>query len=179
MLSASNCGLLVIDIQGKLATQVANSTRLIANTEALILGCKALELPIVWLEQTPDKLGATVPQLAKQLHPEQALTKTTFSGYANQAIAQRLKSENRQYWLLCGIEAHICVYQTACDLLTNKFNVVLIEDAISSRNIEHKKLALSKLQHNGAQLSNVEMCLYELLADSQHPQFKTILNLIK
>ncbi|NOU50510.1 isochorismatase family protein [Pseudoalteromonas sp. JBTF-M23] len=179
MLNASNCGLLVIDIQGKLATQVVNSTQLIAGTEALILGCKALDLPIVWLEQAPNKLGATVPQLASLLHPEHAITKTTFSGYANHTVAQRIKSENKQYWLVCGIEAHICVYQTARDLLANKFKVMLVEDAISSQHIEHKALALSQLQHNGAQLTNVEMCLYELLADSQHPQFRTILNLIK
>ncbi|BBN83814.1 isochorismatase [Pseudoalteromonas sp. A25] len=179
MLRAENCGLLVIDIQGKLAKTVAHSKDLIAQTQALILGCKALEIPVIWLEQTPDKLGATTPEIAQLLQPGKAITKTTFSGYANSAFVQRLTNENKQHWILCGIEAHICVYQTACDLLSQNLGIVLIEDAISSRNLAHKTLALTKLQQLGAQISNVEMCLYELLRDSQHPKFKTILNLIK
>ncbi|CAH9053848.1 hypothetical protein PSECIP111951_02393 [Pseudoalteromonas holothuriae] len=179
MLNTSNCGLIVIDIQGKLAHKVANSSELIANTRTLILGCQALKLPILWLEQTPDKLGITVKELAQLMPFEQPIAKTTFSGCANHTFMQRLRHTNKCHWLICGIEAHICVYQTASDLLALNFNVVLIDDAISSRSASHKALALQKLQHNGAQLSNIEMCLYELLADSLHPEFRTILQLIK
>ncbi|WP_105170096.1 isochorismatase family protein [Pseudoalteromonas sp. T1lg23B] len=179
MLKDSDCGLIVVDVQGKLARIVDNSEQILLHTSALIQGCQALGLPIIWLEQTPDKLGHTVPELAKLLCTERAITKTTFSGLKNQEAKEKLANENKRHWLICGIEAHICVYQTAMSLLDGGLEVILITDAIASRNAEHKQLAIQKLAHCGAQLSNVEMVLYELLADAQHPKFKTILQLIK
>ncbi|CAM4134833.1 isochorismatase family protein [Pseudoalteromonas byunsanensis] len=179
MLKNSDCGLIVVDVQGKLARVVDNSEQMLQQISTLIQGCQALGLPIIWLEQTLDKLGHTVPELTKLLNAEQIITKTTFSGFLNQAFRTRLANENKSHWLVCGIEAHICVYQTALSLLNNRFGVSLITDAIASRNPEHKQLAIHKLAHSGAQLSNVEMVLYELLADSEHPDFRTILQLIK
>ncbi|MCF6436900.1 hydrolase [Pseudoalteromonas sp. MMG022] len=179
MLKDSDCGLVVIDVQGKLARIIDNSEQTLRNISALIQGAKALDLPIIWLEQTPEKLGRTVPELETLLCDEQVITKTTFSGFLNQAFQTRLANEQRRHWLICGIEAHICVYQTAMSLLDNNFDVTLITDAIASRNVQHKQLAIQKLTHCGAQLSNVEMLLYELLADANHPKFRTILQLIK
>ncbi|KAL8218962.1 UNVERIFIED_CONTAM: hypothetical protein K2H54_000388 [Gekko kuhli] len=145
MLTTTNTGLLVVDIQGKLARLVEGSDALIANTARLVAGARLLGLPVVWLEQNPDKLGAT----------------------------------GVSHWLVCGIEAHICVYQTVLGLLDAGSQVSLVVDAVSSRSAANRELAIHKLAAHGAELTSVEMSLYELLGDCRHPAFRSILALIK
>ncbi|MDP2561762.1 hydrolase [Psychrobium sp. 1_MG-2023] len=179
MLSKHNTGLIVIDIQGKLAQIVSDSSGLLRNTTALIQGAQQLELPIIWLEQLPDKLGETSPELAQLLHPLQPIHKHTFSGYGEPAFIDALDEASVDHWLLCGIESHICVYQTALDLIKHRFHVELVSDCISSRHPDNKTLALNKLQRLGAKLTSVEMCLYEMIVDAHSDDFKPILRYIK
>ncbi|WAF96402.1 isochorismatase family protein [Aeromonas sp. BC14] len=179
MLTTTNTGLLVVDIQGKLARLVEGSDALIANTARLVAGARLLGLPVVWLEQNPDKLGATVPELQLMQAGDLVLPKHSFGALGEPALADALARQDVSHWLVCGIEAHICVYQTVLGLLDAGSQVSLVVDAVSSRSTANRELAIHKLAAHGAELTSVEMCLYELLGDCRHPAFRSILALIK
>jgi nicotinamidase-related amidase len=183
MLKKETTGLIVVDIQGKLAGLVHESAALISNCEKLIKGAKALDLPILWLEQNPERLGSTVDELSTLFSSDpsnkKSIHKFTFDACENIGFMQRLRAENAHTWIICGIEAHICVYQTALSLKRLGFKVELVSDCVSSRTLENKKLAIQKLINNGVELTGLEMCLFELVKDCRAPEFKEILGLIK
>lgn len=179
MLTIENTGLLVVDIQGKLAEIIENSDELLNKTANLIQGIQTLGLPILALEQLPNKLGSTHPLIAKHLSNTPFMTKSTFDACLAPEFHEALKQKNVKNWLVCGIETHICVYQTCKSLLSNNFSVHLVADCTASRHFDNKQLALQQLNHAGAYLTNLEMCLFELLKDANHPQFKAILALVK
>lgn len=179
MLVKENAGLIVVDIQGKLARLVDESDTLIANCHALIRGAKALELPVIVLEQNPEKLGATVEELNDVLNDISPITKFSFNGCESSAFIQAVKTTKVDTWLVCGIEAHICVYQTVTGLLDLGYNVELVSDCISSRTPQNKQLAISRLQQSGVEITGLEMCLYELVKDCRSPDFRQVLELIR
>ncbi|MGY4106368.1 isochorismatase family protein [Aeromonas encheleia] len=179
MLITSTTGLLVVDIQGKLARLVEESEPLIANTARLVQGARALGLPVIWLEQNPDKLGATVPELQQLQAGAQVLPKFSFGALGEPQVAAAIQQSGVSHWLVCGIEAHICVYQTVQGLLDGGAQVSLVVDAVSSRTAANKTVAVDQLAALGARLSSVEMCLYELLGDCRHPAFRQILALVR
>ncbi|GHB61452.1 hydrolase [Psychrosphaera saromensis] len=187
MLTKDNTGLIVVDIQGKLARLVHDSAALIANCEKLIKGAQALELPIITLEQNPTKLGATVDELSTLLNPNKPITKFTFNGCeqaefvdaVKRAVSSMDKDKQINTWLVCGIEAHICVYQTAMGLVDLGYKVEIVTDCISSRTLANKQLAVNKLVNNGVDITGLEMCLYELVKGCNEPEFKQILGLIR
>ena len=179
MLDRDNTGLLIVDIQGKLARLVDNSETVIANCGKLIEGAKALDLPIVWLEQNPAKLGHTVPELAQLLEGHTALTKFTFDGCLEPTVLDAVQQAKVDNWLVCGIETHICVYQTSTHLQQLGYQVQLVQDCVSSRLAENKQLGIQRMASQGIHISGLEMCLYELVKDCRLPAFKHILKLIK
>ncbi len=179
MLTIQNTGLVVVDIQGNLAHMVHQSDVLIRNALAMIKGAKALQLPIIHLEQAPQKLGSTVTELADELKPYNAIIKHTFNACDVAEFPLALKAAKRGHWLICGIEAHICVYQSAMGMMDLGYTLEVVCDAISARKEENKILAINKLSANGASITSVEMILYELVGDSRSPAFKAILPLIK
>ncbi|MBV7414959.1 isochorismatase family protein [Aeromonas sp. sif2433] len=179
MLITSTTGLLVVDIQGKLARLVEESEPLIANTARLVQGARALGLPVIWLEQNPDKLGATVPELQPLQAGAKVLPKFSFGALGEPQVAAAIRQSGVSHWLVCGIEAHICVYQTVQGLLDGGAQVSLVVDAVSSRTAANKTVAVDQLVALGARLSSVEMCLYELLGDCRHPAFRQILALVR
>ncbi|MFQ2730149.1 isochorismatase family protein [Aeromonas caviae] len=179
MLEQNTTGLLVVDIQGKLARLVEGSEALIANTARLAEGARALGLPAVWLEQNPDKLGATVPELQPLQAGALVLPKFSFGALGEPAVAAALAETAVSHWLVCGIEAHICVYQSVLGLLASGARVSLVVDAVSSRTLANRDLAIGQLAARGAALTSVEMCLYELMGDCRHPAFRQILSLVK
>ena len=179
MLTKETTGLIVIDIQGKLANIVDNSELLISNSEKLIKGAQTLNLPVLWLEQNPDKLGRTTPDLYDILVPITPISKYTFDACGEQVFIQKLRDANITTWLLCGIETHICVYQTALSLINLGFDVEIVADCVSSRTEFNKELAIAKLASKGVDITSLEMCLYELLVDCRTAEFKEILRLIK
>ncbi|MTH17588.1 hydrolase [Flavobacterium sp. LC2016-01] len=179
MLANENTGLILIDVQGKLARIVNESEKLVSNLEKLIRGCQILSIPIIWAEQNPKGLGPTIPELQKLLPNQKPIEKYTFNAFDNDDFKKAIINSNKKQWLICGIETHICVYQTAIGLLSNDFEVEIVTDCVSSRSKESIDLALKKLQNKGAGLTNIEMCLYELVKDSKKEIFKEILTLIK
>ena len=179
MLVQQDTGLIVIDVQGKLARLVDNSDAMIDSIATMIRAMQTLSIPVLFVEQLPDKLGATVEELNQFIPAGEAFAKATFSALRTEGIEQQVKALNRSQWLVCGIEAHICVYQTVIDLLASGKQVHLLSDCVSSRNPANKQLALQKMQGAGAQLTGVEMALFELLERADTEQFKSILPLIK
>ena len=179
MLDKQNTGLIVIDIQGKLARLVHDSDVLIANCEKLIKGAQALSLPIIWLEQNPEKLGPTVENLAAILANYQPIAKFTFDACLEPKFIGAVQVANIDSWLVCGIEAHICVYQSALNLKELGYDVQLVGDCISSRSLDNKTLAINKLLNHGIDTTSLEMCLFELVKDCRATEFKEILGLIK
>lgn len=179
MLDRNHTGLLVVDIQGKLARLVEGSTPLIANVSILIKGIQALGLPVIWLEQNPDKLGPTVPELQSLQAGAPVLPKFSFGALGEPQVAATINQSGVTHWLVCGIEAHICVYQTVLGLLEAGLAATLVVDAVSARIAANKEIAITKLAARGAELGSVEMCLYELLGDCRDPAFRSILPLVK
>ena len=179
MLTPDNTALVVIDVQEKLMRVMHERDALVPNLEKLIQGIRALDVPIVWLEQNPAGLGPTIPEVTRHMEGLAPITKLSFSCCGTAAFSDALASLDREQILLCGIESHVCVYQTAMDLLDTGHEVEVVADAVSSRTAGNKAIALRKLERAGAGLTCVEMVLFELLQMAEGPAFKAILKIVK
>ena len=179
MLDIQKCCLVVVDVQGKLAQLMHNKAALFKHIQILIKAAKLLTVPILWCQQCPQALGATVLQIAQLLTDNEPINKSSFSCCGDEQFNSKLKALNRRQVVLCGIETQVCIYQTAVDLLDKGYDVDVIADAVSSRTQENKQIALSRMKSKGANISCVEMALFELLKTAEHPQFKQIAKLIK
>ena len=179
MLEIQQCCLTVVDVQGKLAQLMHGRDALFKNIQILVQAAKILEIPILWCQQCPDALGPTVPEIAQFLEDIEPINKSAFSCSGDEQFNIKLKKLARNQVLLCGIETHVCIYQTAIDLLRQDFNVYVIADAVSSRTLENKQIALNRIAAEGAKISSTEMILFELLKTAEHPQFRQIAKLIK
>ncbi|MHC4476342.1 MAG: hydrolase [Planctomycetota bacterium] len=179
MLQIRDCCLIVVDVQGKLAQLMNNKQALFKNIQILIRATKILDIPILWCQQCPRVMGVTVPEIADLLTDNQPINKSSFSCCGHEQFNKKLKTLARRQVLLCGIEAHICVYQTALDLLCDGFEVSVIADAVSSRILENKRTAIDRMQAEGVKISSTEMTLFELLRTADHPKFKQIAKLVK
>jgi len=179
MLEIPACTLVVVDVQGKLAQLMADKETLFRNVKILIQAAQILQIPILWCQQVPKALGPTVSEIAELLADETPIDKASFSCCADEQFASRLDALNRKQILLCGIETHVCIHQTAMDLLGQGCEVAVIADAVSSRTVENKHIALGRLAVEGATIASTEMALFELLKTAKHPQFKPIAKLVK
>ncbi len=179
MLTKQNTGIVFVDIQGKLARIVDGSEALINNNQKLLKAAKILNLPVIWLEQNPEKLGSTIDELKDLIADTQPIVKFTFNACLEEAFIKAVEQTGVNNWLVCGIEAHICVYQTSSGLLERGHKVHLLSDCIASREASNRQLAIDKLAARGAEITGLEMCLYELVEDCRADEFKPILQLIK
>ncbi len=180
MLSIDNTALLVIDVQERLAPVMNDKETLLANVERMIRGAKVLELPILWTEQVPEKLGPTLPEFANLLSDvSQPVSKASFSCCGVQPFTTALTASKRRQVLVTGIESHVCVYQTVIDLLDRGYEVQLVTDAVSSRSPENKAIALQRMKDAGATLTSTEMALFELLRVAEGDRFRAISKLVK
>ena len=179
MLKQTETVLVIVDVQGKLAELMHDRERLYKNLSILIQGTQALEIPILWLEQYPKGLGPTIPEVADLLPGLSPIAKTCFSGCGQADFVEALRAAGRKHVLVAGIETHICVYQTVRDLLASGYDVEVVADAVSSRVPENRQVALDKMVRAGAELTSVEMALYELMREAGGPAFKKILPLVQ
>ncbi|MFK0572948.1 hydrolase [Endozoicomonas sp.] len=179
MLNLESSVLVVVDVQGKLATLMHEHKSLFHNIVTMVKGARLLNMPILWLEQLPEKLGNTIPELASELSDFSPVRKSSFSACGVPDFISALEKTGRRQVLLTGIEAHICVYQTAMDLLTGGYDVEVLVDAVSSRTLQSKEVALDKMCALGADLTTVEMALFELIKTAEAPQFREVAKLIK
>ena len=178
-LECDKVALLVIDIQSKLLSVVYDSELLVGNIRKMIQGVQVLDIPVVLTEQYPKGIGYTVGEIKEVIEIYSPIEKRSFSCCGDANFNKNLSCLNRKQILVCGIEAHVCVYQTCLDLLDAGYEVHLLTDAISSRKKENCDLAISKLQHIGINLTSVEMALFEILQDSNSDEFKKISRIIK
>jgi nicotinamidase-related amidase len=179
MLKMENTALLIVDIQGNLAHAMHEKELLFKNTQTLIKGIQVLGLPILWVEQNPQGLGPTIPEIADILSNIQPISKMSFSSCRNDRFMKALRVLNRKQVLIAGIEAHICVYQTAADLVALGYEVQVVSDAVSSRNRVNKEIGLQKMRDSGVSLTSVETALFELIRVAEGEQFKEILKIVK
>ncbi len=171
--------LVLIDVQEKLAAVMHERTCLVDALQRLIRGARALGLPVLRLEQYPQGLGSTIPEVAGLLPDVPSIAKLSFSAWGSSEFRQRLEATGRQQVLLAGIEAHVCVYQTALDLLAAGYTVEVVSEAVSSRAAANRVRGLERMREAGARLTGVEMALFELLRTAEAPAFKEIARLVK
>ncbi len=179
MLNADNAILIVIDIQGNLAHAVADRASLFANTRKLIEGARVFDLPLMVTEQIPAKLGPTIPEIAGLIPGISPIAKESFSCLQNSEFLQALQLTGRRQILLAGIETHICVYQTARDLLAAEYSVFVVADAVSSRAARNSEIGLKLMRDAGATITSTETVLFELLGTAAHEKFKDIFKIVK
>lgn len=179
MLDKKSTALVIIDVQEKLTNVIFEKEKLVQNLVKLIEGAKVLGLPIIWTEQYPKGLGETIPELKSILEEIKSIEKIHFSCCGEPDFRFELEKASAHTLLVAGIEAHVCVYQTVADLIDSSFQVELVTDAISSRIPENRELGIKKCEDLGANLTSVEMCLFELLKQAGTFEFKAISKIVK
>lgn len=180
MLKVEDTAIVLIDLQGKLARMVHESETLLDQMTKLVKGAKVLGVPIIWMEQYPQGLGSTLNPVRELLEATNTpISKMVFSACSNEAFQEAERKIEAKNYLVAGIEAHICVYQTVQGLLQQGRYTEIVTDAISSRTLENKEVAIQKMTSLGAEVTSVEMALFELMGTAEHPQFKTVSQIIK
>ncbi|MFQ3248275.1 MAG: nicotinamidase-related amidase [Glaciecola sp.] len=179
MLKRTNTGLIVVDIQGKLSRLVHNSDAMFANVSKLIKACSLLEVPIIVVEQNPEKLGRTDSELQPLLASYPCITKFAFNACNEPHFVDELNKIDLEHYLVCGIEAHVCVYQTVMGLKAMGKSVELVSDCVSSREESNRQVAINKLQAQGVSITSAEMCLFELMKNCKDSKFKEFLSIIR
>jgi nicotinamidase-related amidase len=179
MLELDDTILVVVDVQGKLATLMHEREMLFKNLSRLIEGAQVMGVPILLTEQYPKGLGETAPELKALMPNIKPIEKLSFSCMGEEAFVDALDDLEREQVLVAGIESHICVYQTVSDMLAEGFEVHCVADAISSRTKENREIGLARMKEDGAILTSTEMCLFELLKVAGTSTFKTISALVK
>ena len=174
-----DCIAVTIDMQEKLFPQLYGNESLVFHTEILIQGLTALGVPQLLTEQYPQGLGKTIYRIGVLLEDTEVITKTSFSCCGASAFEQAVKASDKKYVIISGIETHVCVLQTALDLLAWGKIPVVVENCTSSRKLEDKEIALQRIVKEGGIISTYESILLELCRDSKSPEFKTISKLIK
>lgn len=180
--SSSHSQLLIIDLQQRLCSAMPEETlnKVIKNAGVLIDAAQQLAIPIITTEQYPQGLGSTHDDLRAKLndtHP--VFSKTCFAGSCLSEVDNYMREQHRQHVILSGIETHICVLQTAMDLLNKGYIVFVAQDACCSRDKNHYQNALQRMREAGAIISNSESILFEWLRDAAHTDFKTLSKLIR
>ncbi len=171
--------LLVIDIQERLLKAVYNRESVLKKSEILAKTAAALDLPVFITEQYPKGLGHTITTLSEALDKAVYFEKTDFNALTDESLLSELKMTDRKQVVLCGIETHICVHQTAAALIENGFEVFVLKDSCGSRFEEEHLMGLSRMKDNGAFITTAEIALFELLKSAKHPNFKELQTLIK
>lgn len=179
MLNKTSTALIVIDVQGKLARIMHKADEYVANLQKLICGAKVLGIPIIWTEQLPEKLGETIPEIADVLEGQSPLIKKDFSCWRDSGIQTALKETGAHQILVAGIETHVCVYQTAADLLEEEYEVQVVADAVSSRTEFNRDMGLDKIILAGGSQTSVETALFELQETAEGDVFREIIQIVK
>ena len=179
MLEAADSIVVLIDVQGKLAELMHDRQQLYRHLQILLRGTRILGIPILWLEQYPKGLGATVAEVATILDGLEPIDKTCFSGWGSERFQQALQDSGRRSVAVAGIESDVCVYQTTRDLLTAGYHVGVIADAVSSRTADNRQAGLQRMASLGAGMMSTEMIRFEWLREAGSDEFKEISRLVR
>lgn len=178
-LARQHAQLLVVDIQERLLPSITDHAAVVAQSVQMIRAAAVLGLPVTVSEQYPRGLGATVPEISAAVQDATRLEKTAFSCCADTACRTRVTGLNRGHVLLVGIETHVCVQQTALDLLSLQMQPVVLADAVGSRRPFDRQVALDRMRAAGVIITTVESAIFELLHEAGTELFKRILPLVR
>lgn len=168
--------LVVIDVQERLISKIFRKEEVIKNIVSLLKFSKIVKIPVILTEQ--ENLGQTISEIKEEVPDLKPIPKMTFNCFFNKNFSNAIKKTKRKTLVLTGIEAHICVAQTALYALSN-FNVQVVADAVSSREPENLKIGLERMRQAGVIVTSTEMLIFEILKKAGTREFKETLNLIK
>ncbi len=171
--------LLVVDVQQKLAPHVDGHERVIRKSSALIRAARKLDIPVLVSEHCPDLIGATVPSLRELVSGDEVLRKTHFACTDEPALFNRLQNLKRKQAVVCGMEAHVCVMQTALGLSERAFQPFVVRDAVGSRREEDRATALERVRSAGCEIATAEMTIFEWMNRADIPGFRELLAIVK
>jgi nicotinamidase-related amidase len=178
-LDINHAQLVVVDMQERMLPHVADQEAVIAQTVRMIRAAQVMELPITLTEQYPQGLGQTDARVLEALGEVERFKKQTFSAYAEPRCKERLVSLMRPQVMLVGVETHVCVRQTALDLLEARMRPVVLADAVGSRRPTDRQEALDGLRAAGVPVTTVEAAIFDLLVRSGTELFKRILPIVR
>ncbi len=171
---------LIVDFQERLVPAIHNNEELLHNTEILIKGLKILNIPMVVTQQYTKGIGMTVSSLAKAVGEDfNYFDKVAFSCAGDETVSRKIAAAGKSNIIICGIEAHICVLQTAVDLIDKGYNVILVEDCVGSRRDSDRQAGIRRALKEGAVPATYESILFELTRIAKTDVFKQISALIK
>ncbi len=176
LISAASSVVLLIDLQAKLVPALRDGPAVVGRAGRLAQAAGLLDVPVIATEQYPAGLGPTVPEVAG--YPSATLAKTSFSAYGDPGFSSLLPAGASQI-VIAGCEAHVCVLQTALDLLGAGHRVLVTADAVGSRSEADKAAGLDRARQRGAEIVTTEMVLFEWLRDARHPRFREVQKLLK
>lgn len=174
-----DCVFVQVDVQERLFPFISNKEELEKNLITLVKGLKLHEVPMIVNEQYKKGIGETIPSLKELTDDYPHFEKTTFSCCGNVDGLAAIKASNKKFVILAGIETHVCVLQTALDLLEEGLQPVLVTDCVNSRRESDKDMAIQRLIQSGVIPTTYESLLFELTVNAKHPQFKEISKLVK
>jgi len=179
MLDRKECVLLIVDVQERLVSALDKDV-VVARTATLAQAAKILEIPTIVTQQYSKGLGETVPAVKNSIDSTATIVeKSAFSAVKEPGFMDKLNSFNKKQIVLCGVETHVCVHQSAADLIELGYEVYVAKDACASRKKYEFKQGIERMQENGAKISCVEIILFEWLRSAKNPYFKEIQALIK
>lgn len=180
ILNSARAALVVVDVQEAFRSPINDFAQLASRVSLVVRGFQILNLPIIITEQYPNGLGRTAHEILFSLPEDyEIIEKTAFSSCGASAFSEKLKATGATQIVLCGLETHVCINQTAHDLLSENYQVHLLQDCVSSRFTHDKEIGLQKMRQSGAIPSSIEMALFELMNDAKNEHFKAIQELIK
>ncbi|OGI01368.1 MAG: hypothetical protein A2Y25_02625 [Candidatus Melainabacteria bacterium GWF2_37_15] len=179
MLNTENSLILIVDLQEKLVNMLETDT-ISGKAAKLLKAAGILGIPCIISEQYPKGLGSTIKELKHETTDKTVFfEKTAFSAMQESGFKAVLKDFKRKNIIICGIEAHVCVYQTVADLIAEGYEVEIVQDITASRNEFEFQIGMEKMKQLGAKITSLEIVLFELIKTSKHPHFKEIQGLIK
>ena len=176
----SDTVLVIVDAQERMMSAIRKSERVIDQISRLVRGCKELNVPILVTEQYPKGLGPTVAPIREALgEGYNPLEKISFSAAKDLDFMRAFEASGKHQVLICGVETHVCVYQTARDLHNLGWTVEVVADAVASRTQRNRNIALTRMEHHGIDFSTVEMALFDMMESADIPEFKAVSAIVK
>jgi nicotinamidase-related amidase len=179
LLNRKASALLVIDVQERLAPAVAEHEAVVERINLLLEAGRRLDVPILVSEQYPRGLGSTLPELRPHLEGAEVVAKTSFSCAREPELAAALQRTGRKQTVVCGMETHVCVLQTAIDLKDQGYEVFVVADAVGSRDPKRRELGLARMRDAGCTIVDSEMVLFEWLGGAGTDEFRALSRLIR
>lgn len=171
--------LVVVDLQEKFVPAIFEIDRVVENTKKLVRAFQAMKIPVIFTQQYTKGLGQTVEEIAQLFGDDKPIEKTEFSCMENEGFLKRVKELGAKDLVLCGIEAHVCILQTALDAIRQGFRVHIVQDATSSRKKSDWRTAMQRASQSGAFIASTEMIIFQLLKRAGTDEFKEVQGIIK